>query len=165
MEKGQKKDKSSGHKQEAVPDEKLLADVADDLQDADLLDRVDDLEGEIDDVEPDIGLADPREGGGFFSVVRELEEEIDATLALKDSLESDLETAREKLPPVRQTKTRLPPRVQRRMRTQLAVDGGQAHPRIGVGCVKPFEENLRRSGRLDHQRRGTECRVVVEYPG
>ncbi len=83
----------------AVKDEEMMAGVPVDLQDADvdLLGRVRDLETQIGEAEPDVGLEDIREDGGFFSVVRDLEEEIDATLSLKDNLEADLEATREKL--------------------------------------------------------------------
>lgn len=66
----------------------------------DLLDRVRELETELADRESDDGLGDFGEegaGGSFFSVVRDLETEIDAALSLKDSLEADLEDTREKL--------------------------------------------------------------------
>lgn len=90
-----------GDKQDAVPARPIVEDRdilagASELQDAELLGRVRDLEAQTDEVVPDTGLEDIREEGGFFSVVRELEEEIDATLSLKDSLEADLEEMSEK---------------------------------------------------------------------
>ena len=78
-----------------------FSDTARDLQDVniELLDRVKDLEVELSDRDTTSRMEDlPGDpGGGFFAVVRDLEGEIDATLALKDTLEADLETAREKL--------------------------------------------------------------------
>lgn len=79
-----------------------FSDTARELQDVniELLDRVKDLEVELsgrDATPPMEEFSSDIGGGSFFSVVRELEGEIDATLALKDTLEADLEAAREKL--------------------------------------------------------------------